>query len=268
MNLKNYLLIMILLLTTGCDKNKIDPKETNSSIKIELTKTNLNKDENISIKLIDSNDSEITSNIVWKISPEKAIIKDGVLTATDNGVINIEAIHNGLKSAPVSINISWVVNGITLPEEPDKALNDSTLAGIDSNKNGVRDDIERHLYKIYKNDHPIHIDIGMQEAKTYQYLLEHPNMTYDEIIKTKPFFDAPGNCERYYRDDAEEFGDKLLFTKSLSVNGFIKKYFNTKERYMVFYRRDKLLSGGSYSLPWPDELKKDCDFNTSKYKGI
>lgn len=39
--------------------------------------------------------------------------------------------------------ISEVINGITVPPEPDSDLNNSTLAGIDVNKNGVRDDVER-----------------------------------------------------------------------------------------------------------------------------
>ena len=55
-----------------------------------------------------------------------------------------------------------VINGHTLPPEPDKALNDSTLLGIDSNNNGVRDDVERWIYITYKDKHPIHIDIAMQ----------------------------------------------------------------------------------------------------------
>ena len=36
-----------------------------------------------------------------------------------------------------------VINGIPVPPEPDVTLNDSTLAGVDTNNNGVRDDVER-----------------------------------------------------------------------------------------------------------------------------
>lgn len=36
-----------------------------------------------------------------------------------------------------------VINGITVPPEPPPTLNNATLAGVDSNKNGVRDDVER-----------------------------------------------------------------------------------------------------------------------------
>lgn len=36
-----------------------------------------------------------------------------------------------------------VINGISVPPEPDPAINDATLAGVDANSNGVRDDVER-----------------------------------------------------------------------------------------------------------------------------
>lgn len=35
------------------------------------------------------------------------------------------------------------INGISVPPEPDATLNNATLAGVDSNNNGVRDDVER-----------------------------------------------------------------------------------------------------------------------------
>lgn len=37
------------------------------------------------------------------------------------------------------------INGISVPPEPDATLNNATLAGVDSNSNGVRDDVERKL---------------------------------------------------------------------------------------------------------------------------
>lgn len=37
------------------------------------------------------------------------------------------------------------INGITVPLEPSAALRDASLAGVDSNANGVRDEVERLL---------------------------------------------------------------------------------------------------------------------------
>jgi len=61
-----------------------------------------------------------------------------------------------------------------LPPEPDPTQNNSTLLGIDSNNNGVRDDVERWIYKTYKDKHPIHIDIAMQAGRAYKLVLETP----------------------------------------------------------------------------------------------
>ncbi|MEK8051014.1 hypothetical protein AACH10_12260 [Ideonella sp. DXS22W] len=38
-----------------------------------------------------------------------------------------------------------VINGITVPPEPAPSVNNATLAGVDVNGNGVRDDVERRI---------------------------------------------------------------------------------------------------------------------------
>lgn len=38
-----------------------------------------------------------------------------------------------------------VINGIAVPPEPDPVANSSTIAGVDNNNNGVRDDVERKI---------------------------------------------------------------------------------------------------------------------------
>ncbi len=49
-----------------------------------------------------------------------------------------------------------------LPPEPDKAANDATLAGIDFNGNGIRDDVERAIYFKYQAS-------ARQAAPAFQY---------------------------------------------------------------------------------------------------
>lgn len=41
------------------------------------------------------------------------------------------------------------VMGKNLPPAPDQKLNDSTIAGIDANRNGIRDDVELAIFKNY-----------------------------------------------------------------------------------------------------------------------
>jgi len=72
-----------------------------------------------------------------------------VYTQTLRSKQNEQAIQNTLVSeenvpAPSSVKYE-TINGVPVPPEPDPELNNATLAGIDVNGNGVRDDVERHM---------------------------------------------------------------------------------------------------------------------------
>ena len=154
-----------------------------------------------------------------------------------------------------------VINGHTLPPMPDKTLNDATLLGIDSNNNGVRDDVEIWIYQTYKDKHPIYIDIAMQAGRAYKQVLETPEKAKEihETVVNAPFY-----CTWYYQKGAKYFGDPVLVNERIDVP-VKSKYFNTKERKDVYWEYDTLLSGGSYSLPKIQKRKSLCDFDTSKY---
>lgn len=51
-----------------------------------------------------------------------------------------------------STNTTEVINGVTVPPEPDPTLNNATIAGIDSNGDSIRDDVERVLAKEFGGD--------------------------------------------------------------------------------------------------------------------
>ena len=156
-----------------------------------------------------------------------------------------------------------IINGHTLPSEPDPKINNSTLLGIDSNNNDVRDDVEIWIYQTYKDKHPIHIDIAMQAARGYKLVLEHP----DRALEIHDEVGAPQYCQYYYMYDAKYFNESILINSAIITKTFIKNiYFNTDKRLSNYLQYDKLLSGGIYSLPKDSEEKSYCDFNTSKYK--
>jgi len=156
-----------------------------------------------------------------------------------------------------------VINGHTLPPELSPAINNSTLLGVDSNGNGVRDDVEIWIYKKYKDKHPIHIDIAMQAGRAWQKVLEDPMKAKD----IHPIVDAPTYCEGYYKINAKYFNESILINEDINTKYFRRKIlFNTKERLKAFWQFDKLLSGNSYTLPKIGAGKLFCDFNTSKYE--
>lgn len=68
--------------------------------------------------------------------------------------------------------LTWAdING-DLPPEPDAATNNATLAGVDSNQNGIRDDVERAIYIKYKSTPKVAIAM-LQYAKALQMEFTH-----------------------------------------------------------------------------------------------
>lgn len=62
------------------------------------------------------------------------------------------------------------VMGNNLPPVPDSGANDATIAGIDSNRNGVRDDVELAIFKAYPDSAKIRA-AELQYALTQQMFL-------------------------------------------------------------------------------------------------
>ena len=87
-----------------------------------------------------------------------------------------------------------IINDIRLPPEPNPEENNATLLGVDSNTNGVRDDVERWVYQEYKDKHPVHIEIGMQSARTWEKIFTDPSNP-----ETTKRVDAAIDCESYYK---------------------------------------------------------------------
>lgn len=65
-----------------------------------------------------------------------------------------------------------VINGITVPPEPAPSINNATLAGVDVNANGVRDDVERKIAT--KSAKLEDFNKGVALAKTYQEMVKAP----------------------------------------------------------------------------------------------
>lgn len=65
---------------------------------------------------------------------------------------------------PAPVANTSTINGIAVPPEPEATTNAATLAGIDANANGVRDDVERSI----AHNTPLAFADGMKVAKLLQ----------------------------------------------------------------------------------------------------
>lgn len=72
-----------------------------------------------------------------------------------------------------------VINGIIVPPEPAPSINNATLAGVDVNANGVRDDVERRVAA--KSPNQPSFDVGLRMAAITQKVLTSPKMTQLEM---------------------------------------------------------------------------------------
>lgn len=68
-----------------------------------------------------------------------------VLTAEEHTAEAVAAIH------ATKLTLADV-EGKNLPPMPDQAENDATVAGVDKNNNGIRDDVELAIFKKYPSD--------------------------------------------------------------------------------------------------------------------
>ena len=151
-----------------------------------------------------------------------------------------------------------VIDGHTLPPEPDKTLNNSTLLGIDVNHNGVRDDVERWIYleMPIQNGYPkIERAIGMQSAEAFQMTLVDPTNKDDKVNIA---LEASSNCWTWYdySRQSHQYGAAGRFSRALK-----DKIFNTRERLKTYWDYDDTLRGRIFTLKPTLQTHSDCETN-------
>jgi hypothetical protein len=78
------------------------------------------------------------------------------------------------------------INGISVPPEPDPQANVATVAGVDSNVNGIRDDIERQIASNFGTE-PSTFALATRHAQRLQAAIATPSATatssYLDVIR-------------------------------------------------------------------------------------
>lgn len=176
-------------------------------------------------------------------------------------------IFNGCTEEENITQPASVINGHTLPPMPEKALNDSTLLGIDSNDNGIRDDVEIYIIKRFETaEYPkTKTAIALQYAWASQKILENPTME-----SSKYEHDALA-CQTYWmRKEQKDVNQRIIdlaktdFNVSIQENleaskwrtkheifGDIEikdKIYNTKERIQQKFLYNAALSGNILTI--------------------
>lgn len=226
------------------------------SLKLTVAKTSLNKDENTTLKAeatyADNSTKDVTYKVQWVATPSDAVkVSNTTLTALQDTPTTLSATIDGIRSNEVRLDITWRVNGHTLPPEPDKALNDSTLLGIDVNDNGVRDDVERYIIiKEAKNPNfpKTWTVITLQFAWAWQKMIGAPT------IESRRFLEDVSACREYFIDKYTKYMNYQDYRSWRKVHSSLlgvdleDKIFNTKERIQQRFKFNKACRGNIFDL--------------------
>ncbi len=185
-----------------------------------------------------------------------------------------------------------VMYGHTLPPEPDPDINNATLLGVDSNDNGVRDDVERWIYNRYNTHipckmvevnvtipasgetvtgydevceekevpyHQIVREIAMQGARAAQIIIQEP----EKARETMKYMEAAVDCNIYFESYAGYENEPKLVDGFIFGDEFNEVQFNTTERVRAYAKYNMTLSGGVYGRSLFNK-RQSCDFNITK----
>lgn len=232
---------------------KVISLETNATL-IELSEHN-----RTSVKITATYDDNTTEDVTLKAtysSSDNAVDVDkGIITTNGEGSATVTVTYAD-KSTSIQVEVYEMIERHLLPHEPENP--DATLLGVDANHNGVRDDVERWIYKEMPTYHHPEIErvIAMQDAKAYQMALEDPTNKDDKVLKA---MDRAHDCWIYY-----DLSKKLPFDDSIKKFGrnLRDKQYNTKERLKTYFQYDYSLKGRVFeSSNWNKLTTKVCDKN-------
>ena len=206
----------------------------------------------VTVNYDDNTTEDVTNEVEWVIGDSSIVsITNGTVKALKEGLTTVQARYQGKVSEPLNVAVYKEINGYRLPPEPDPTVNDSTLLGVDSNGNGVRDDVERKI--VIKYEKPIEIELLMSYARIDQEILEK-ELLEASILEKKA--SRVSDCEMYLLDSGIDIKDSIGDSENYT--------YNTKERTKKYIEYNKALSGGVYGGSPSNETAEACDFDVEQ----
>jgi len=179
-------------------------------------------------------------------------VPSGETTSNHSGVIQLRGGKNQKNLAnPLHVNLTIIPNiDGGLPPDPGEAGKE-TLLGIDSDLNGVRDDVQRYIVLTYP-DQPNLQKALFQVARSYTGAFE-PNLTRDEAYEISQVGSQATYCLMYF--DWRAAGERLI-----ALNA---EMLNTAARSKQYLLYDALLGGMIFSSPNVEieEYFQFCEFD-------
>lgn len=139
----------------------------------------------------------------------------------------------------------------SLPPDPGEA-GKATVEGVDSNNNGVRDDVERWITLNYSNSEKTRKAL-YQEARAWNKILSAGSKNDpDEAMKAWDQEEYSNACLIYVLG----VDQKIRERKYLQA-----EFLNTRQRSLAYLNWENTLRGKVLSEPYLPDKKKGCDFD-------
>ena len=272
----------------------IDPSAQTLELNIGTNELPENNETTVTVRRADGKEVTQESGIIWHINDSNVTKINGTrLIAKAEGITAIQAELDGQYSQEQNVTVYKIIHGHRLPPEPDPAINNSTLLGVDSNNNGVRDDVERWIYTRYDTYYPCtripkkmivegeeydgffteecsdtpvpyhHIvrEIAMQFARAAQIVIQVP----EKARETMKYMSDAVDCNVYFEDSAKDYGEPILVDHLIFNDEYNNIQFNTARRVKAYAEYNMVLGGGVYTLSKTSETRNACDFNITKF---
>lgn len=159
---------------------------------------------------------------------------------------------------PLDDDKNYSFNGVKEPPLPAPEINNSTLLGVDSDNNGIRDDIDRWINRVSDREHGKYIKMILQKrARFFNEILSISYLDKQNIIDfSKKSYFKQSACsaiviKRYLKKDFRIISQSKEYLRKL--------YFNNKLRKRKLSEFDSNLSGQSFGFPSYDTSLKYCD---------
>ena len=207
-----------------------------------LDETSVQKN-NIKLKKITENkESTVNGEVAYDAAKNAVTFKPSTLLTHGYYEVEFKSLKatkadkdQQIKEIKYRFYVPEVINGYKLPVEPDPAVNNATLLGVDSNDNGVRDDVERKIVIQYVK--PIEIELMLSYVRKHQEMLTDPD---GSAIESEKKMSKVIDCSLYLDDYGIRIDDMVSFTEN--------NIYNTKERVKAYLDFNQALKVAEYMV--------------------
>jgi hypothetical protein len=166
-------------------------------------------------------------------------------------------------------DLSWSFTGeisnLNLPPDPGDAGR-VTIEGIDSDSDGLRDDIQRFIFLHYTNEETTQntlIDVATTLQNSFT------SATKDEAIQTAELLDRAAECLIYAT--SKRAGENQISLDTIENaqdihNELLSQVVNTEDRLNAYLNHQNFLGGETFSSAamTQESLKESCTFNVNQ----